>query len=347
MSAAFPLSSGQKSLWFMQQILPESAVYHIALAVRILSPVDVSTLHSVLQTIADRHDSLRTVFATDAKGELIQTVCACGPVAFGLIATTGLSADEIDARVTAAYRHPFDLEAGPLFRSHLFTNAADSHLLLITASPPWFSTRCRWSASLPSSWNCIAPRSPVERLHSFLSKPDTAISWSGKVRCSLGPRERLTQRSGVSSWKALHLVLDFPTDRPRPMHPRGRGGSLWFPIEEKLVQDLESACRRSPGPSVRHLRELPGRFFCIVTAARPMFWSALSPAAGRTYDTDEPRDRSATRSFCAHASMETRHSPISCGVSRKGLSRAWLIRTIRFRWWWRSCTRSAYPATCR
>ena len=32
----FPLTPGQKSLWFMQQILPASAVYHIALAVRIL-----------------------------------------------------------------------------------------------------------------------------------------------------------------------------------------------------------------------------------------------------------------------------------------------------------------------
>ena len=35
-------------------------------------------------------------------------------------------------------------------------------------------------------------------------------------------------------------VLDFPTDHPRPAHPRGRGGSLWFPIEDQLVEGLKA-----------------------------------------------------------------------------------------------------------
>src|SRR6266508_2578512 len=117
----------------MQQVLPESAVYHIALAVRVFPPLDVSALRIALQAIADRHDSLRTVFHLDANGELAQQVCACGPVRFETIDTAGLSAHDIDERVTAAYRQPFDLAAGPLFRSHLFTNRADSHLLLVTA----------------------------------------------------------------------------------------------------------------------------------------------------------------------------------------------------------------------
>ena len=116
---AFPLSPGQKSLWFMQQILPESAVYHIALCVRILSPLDFSALQTALQAIVDRHDSLRTVFGIDGNGELLQKTQARGPVAFEVIDTSGLSRDEIDALVTAAFRQPFDLAAGPLFRSHL------------------------------------------------------------------------------------------------------------------------------------------------------------------------------------------------------------------------------------
>ena len=78
-SAPFPLTPGQKSLWFMQQVLPDSAVYHIALAVRILPPLDVSALRAALQAIVDRHDSLRTVFRMDANGELTQQVWCVRP----------------------------------------------------------------------------------------------------------------------------------------------------------------------------------------------------------------------------------------------------------------------------
>ena len=35
-------------------------------------------------------------------------------------------------------------------------------------------------------------------------------------------------------------VLDFPTDHPRPGHPRGRGGLLWFPIDDQLVERLRA-----------------------------------------------------------------------------------------------------------
>ena len=87
----------------MQQILPASAVYHIALAVRILPPLDTSALRAALQAIVDRHDALRTVFRMDADGELVQEVRACGSVRFETIDTAGGSAGEIDARVTAAF----------------------------------------------------------------------------------------------------------------------------------------------------------------------------------------------------------------------------------------------------
>src|SRR4051812_44486079 len=79
--SAFALTPGQKSLWLMQRMLPDSAVYHIALAVRILPPLERSALQGAIQAIADRHDALRTVFRIDAGGELMQQVGARVPAA--------------------------------------------------------------------------------------------------------------------------------------------------------------------------------------------------------------------------------------------------------------------------
>ena len=223
----------------MQQMLPESAVYHIALAVRILPPLDVSALRVALQAIVDRHDSLRTVVRMDADGELEQQVGACGPVAFETVDTTDCSADDIDERVTVAYRRPFDLAAGPLFRSHLFTNGTDSHLLLVTAHHLVFDALSLarvitellelYGSARSGGGPSLIPikaayRDFVEWQHQMLAGPE------GEAHLAFW-REQL---------EGAPAVLDFPTDHTRPVHPRGRGGSLWFPIEDQLVQQLKA-----------------------------------------------------------------------------------------------------------
>jgi amino acid adenylation domain-containing protein/1-acyl-sn-glycerol-3-phosphate acyltransferase len=238
-AAAFPLSPGQKSLWFMQQILPESAVYHIALCVRTLSPLDSPALQSALQAILDRHDSLRTVFGIDANGELIQKVYACGPVTFGAIDTTGLSRDEIDAQVTAAFRQPFDLAAGPLFRSHLFTDRTENHLLLITAHHLVFDalSLLRIFTELLELYTSARSGRP----HALL--PVTAgyrdfVEWQSRMLA--GPEGEAHLAFWREQLEGAPPVLDLPTDHLRPLHPKGRGGSLWFKIESPLVGSLKA-----------------------------------------------------------------------------------------------------------
>ncbi|MGH9140570.1 MAG: condensation domain-containing protein, partial [Vicinamibacterales bacterium] len=235
----FPLTPGQKSLWFMQQMLPESAVYHIALAVRIIPPLDVPALRLALQTIADRHDALRTVFPMDANGGLAQTVCACGPVTFEIIDTTGFSTDDIDHGVTAAYRQPFDLAVGPLFRSHLFSDGAESHLLLVTAHHLVFDALSLgrvftellelYGSARSGGGNSLIPIKA--RYRDF-------VEWQAQMLA--GPEGEAHLAFWREQLEGAPTVLDFPTDHPRPAHPRGRGGSLWFQIEDQLVQGLKA-----------------------------------------------------------------------------------------------------------
>jgi hypothetical protein len=64
----FPLSYGQKSLWFMHQTLQNSPAYNIALAVRIRSSLNIPALRASLQALLDRHASLRTVVSIQDDG---------------------------------------------------------------------------------------------------------------------------------------------------------------------------------------------------------------------------------------------------------------------------------------
>ena len=95
MGQPFPLSEGQKSLWFMHQTLRNSSAYHIGLAVRIRSSLDVTGLREALQTILDRHASLRTVFCLEESGELSQRVFDSQIVAFEQIDISGWTEERL------------------------------------------------------------------------------------------------------------------------------------------------------------------------------------------------------------------------------------------------------------
>ncbi|MCQ8129884.1 AMP-binding protein, partial [Methylomonas rivi] len=56
------LSFGQESLWFLSQLDPASTAYHIAGGVRIVGALDRGALQQAFDTLAARHDALRSVF---------------------------------------------------------------------------------------------------------------------------------------------------------------------------------------------------------------------------------------------------------------------------------------------
>ncbi len=58
-----PLSFSQERLWFLEQLQPGTAVYHIPNAVRMSGTLDVAALRRSLAEVVRRHEALRTVFA--------------------------------------------------------------------------------------------------------------------------------------------------------------------------------------------------------------------------------------------------------------------------------------------
>ncbi|MCA1616820.1 MAG: amino acid adenylation domain-containing protein, partial [Acidobacteria bacterium] len=127
-----PLSYGQRALWFLHQLAPESAAYNLSFAARVRSALDVAALRRSVQTLADRHPSLRTTFETN-QGEPRQRVHARAELSFREEDAALWDEAELRERTAEESRRPFDLERGPLLRVVLFKLPAREHLLLVTA----------------------------------------------------------------------------------------------------------------------------------------------------------------------------------------------------------------------
>src|SRR5436309_2865730 len=74
-----PLSFAQQRLWFLEQLAPGSAAYHIPLALRARGPLDLAALQRALDGVVARHEALRTNFVA-AGGQPAQVVRPAGDV---------------------------------------------------------------------------------------------------------------------------------------------------------------------------------------------------------------------------------------------------------------------------
>ncbi len=61
----FPLANDQKRLWYQEIIQPGNIAYNIPIALRLSGQLHFPAMESGWGTIINRHEILRTTFATD------------------------------------------------------------------------------------------------------------------------------------------------------------------------------------------------------------------------------------------------------------------------------------------
>jgi amino acid adenylation domain-containing protein len=121
---------GQCALWFQHSLRPDSAIYNIARAASIQGTCDTGALSRALQTLARRHDALRSVFAQGVSGLRLHVSPDASP-SFEEEDLTSLSQEQARARIQEEAMRPFDLAVGPLMRVRLFTHPSQGQILLI------------------------------------------------------------------------------------------------------------------------------------------------------------------------------------------------------------------------
>src|SRR5262249_31309583 len=108
-----PLSYGQRSLWFLHQLAPESPAYNLANAVRIRSELSVPAMRSAFQRLVDRHACLRTTFGVLPDGSPSQNIHSEVDVCFQEVNALAYSEDELYHHLTLEAHRPFSLDQGP------------------------------------------------------------------------------------------------------------------------------------------------------------------------------------------------------------------------------------------
>ena len=78
----YPLSHGQRALWFLYKMAPSAVAYNLAGAAAIPGNTDLDALRRAFRRLAQRHPMLRMTFAAPG-GEPVQRVHADADVAFG------------------------------------------------------------------------------------------------------------------------------------------------------------------------------------------------------------------------------------------------------------------------
>lgn len=247
-SDPLPLSFGQQSLWFLDQLGSGSA-YNLPAAFRIKGPLDTDALARSLTEIVRRHESLRTVFSTES-GRARQVIRAPGPVPLPLSDLMPLSAAEqeeaLSLTAAAEATHHFDLSQDVMLRAALSRLRPDEHVLFVTlhhiAVDGW--SIGIFFQELSALYEAFSKGRPSPLTPLTAQYADFTLwqrSWLGG--------DLLARQ--VDWWKQ-HLtgapaLLALPTDRPRAATQSHRGGSASFRVDEAVTGALRALTRRTGG----------------------------------------------------------------------------------------------------
>ncbi|QSJ14342.1 amino acid adenylation domain-containing protein [Nostoc sp. UHCC 0702] len=249
----FPLSFAQQRLWFLDQLIPNSAIYNISGTVQFHGRLVRVALEESFKEIVRRHEVLRTTFAI-AGGQPVQAVASAEEES---TLQRYYSLEEIDLRyfsepnrqlevqrlATAEARLPFNLEQGPLLRVMLLHLAEQQYTFLVTIhhiiSDGWsLSILMRELMALYEAFSQGNP-SPL---------PDLAIQYAD---FALWQREWLQGElltSKLAYWQrqlsGCLPVLQLPTSQQRPAIESFRGARQLFNLSANLTQTLKTFARQ-------------------------------------------------------------------------------------------------------
>ncbi|HSL84609.1 MAG TPA: amino acid adenylation domain-containing protein, partial [Thermoanaerobaculia bacterium] len=276
-----PLSFAQQRLWFLGRLEPESALYNLPVALRLLGVVELGALVWSLREVVRRHEALRTAFR-EVAGEPVQVILPSARLPVPVVDLGGLPGErrEREARRLAAAEaaRPFDLAWAPLLRVALLRSGPREHAALVTLH---HVVSDGWSMELMTGEVAALYRAALAREPSPL--PELPVQYADFAVWQRSWLAGDALAAEVAHWRerlaGLPGLLELPVDRPRPSRPSFRGATRTVALGTELTGDLR-----------RLARERGGTLFMVLLAAFQALlsrWSGQvdfavgSPVAGR------------------------------------------------------------------
>ncbi|WP_387468391.1 condensation domain-containing protein, partial [Photorhabdus sp. RM323S] len=235
-----PLSFAQQRLWFLAQFEGVSETYHIPMALRLRGQLDIMAWQKALDTLFARHEALRSVFVSIEGQPQVQLLAPDSGLLLSQHDLRGLpDAEGVLERLCAEEaRISFNLDRGPLIRAGLIRLTDDEYRFLLIqhhiVSDGWsVDVLIRELSALYTAFLAGQP-DPLPPL--AIQYPDYA-AWQRQWLLA----ERTQMQSDY--WRTIladaPVLLDLPTDRPRPLEQSFVGHAVPVNLDTALTTALK------------------------------------------------------------------------------------------------------------
>lgn len=236
-----PASSGQRRLWFLEQMEPGSPLYHIPYLIRLQGELNERALDQALAAAVERHESLRTNFvaANSEPAQIIRSSWSLDlPVSDLSVLPAPQREPELQRLAAVEATKPFDLQRDLMLRVRLFRLSATEHALMLVmhhiASDGW--SMAVLYRELGAAYEAFsAGRAP--------QLPELPVQYADFAEWQQEYLQGETRQRLTDFWKKQMAgappLLELPTDLPRPPLQSHRGDTVTLRLPPALVTRLK------------------------------------------------------------------------------------------------------------
>ena len=242
-----PLSFAQQRLWFVHHLSPDSRSYNLLDAQLLHGSLNIVALEQSLSELIRRHEVLRTTFPT-VDGKPVQVIAPPTALTLPIHNLQGLSAqqqtEEIREMVKSLASQPFDLAVGPLVQFTLLQLSNQEYVLVL-----------KMHHIIYDGWSLNIFKRELSQLYAAFAQglpnplPELSIQYAD---FAIWQRQWLTGEvleRQLNYWQQqladASVVLELPTDKPRPPVQSFRGEVERFQLDGNLTQRLKQLSQKS------------------------------------------------------------------------------------------------------
>jgi amino acid adenylation domain-containing protein len=239
-----PASFSEQRLWFLDRLEPDSRAYKLAVASRLRGRLDVAAMEHALNELIARHETLRTTFSMiDGAPQRVIRRPRPMPLRVTDLGESERAQEHAQALIRAEAERGFDLESGPLLRAGLLRLGEDEHIFILTLHhiivDGWsMGVLNRELSALYSG--CLEGRSAD--LPALPIQYADYASWQQQWIEDGGLDHQL--KYWMHQLAGAPLLLELPTDRPRPVRQSFRGAIVRNVLPAALLERLRALGER-------------------------------------------------------------------------------------------------------
>ncbi|WP_317933152.1 condensation domain-containing protein, partial [Streptomyces cellostaticus] len=237
-----PLSFAQRRMWLLHQLEGGAATYNISAAFRLTGSLDQAALVAAIRDVVDRHEILRTTYATDDGGEPCSRILATAE-ADPQVRVVEVAPEDVAGAIGEAVAHRFDLAAELPLRASLLRCSLREHVLVMVVH----HIASDGSSSAPMMRDLIDAYTARQDGRAPQWEPlpvqyKEYAQWQREVLGDVADPESLAAAQ-VEYWRkelaGVPQPLSLPLDRPRPAEANSHGDTVPLVVAAEVAAGLQ------------------------------------------------------------------------------------------------------------